>query len=601
MQHSQVTASDYCNFLNQVAGSNAYFFYNEKMGSDPLESSIYCKQDASGYQYFVIAGRENSPINFLSSYDKQAYCSWCGSSYYQEASLREDPFFASNESTFLLDSSYEGWSLSLLKPSTNSRSDSSSLSEDAVKYVFFLGGGIFLGKNIIAADQLRSGVLTRQSNEDQQCNSSCRLEYREQEKTAFQIRSGAIFEFIQNYNRAETIANKKEVYQRELAQLLKEQQSSQRSSMNRADENQCLSSSIRIETLRDLIAVLNKGISYQNAIVRKLYQAEASAGLGARACQESFTLRNVMMVNERPNKIEIVAKKIEEDRKLLFEDQTRLIVALGKIEQHRAEPYFRNALEQFQQAILARQKLIKQRREYAVSRQLPFEQIDETKKVGMKELERSCARQEARAQYKSFLGQVLIKRGNREEGGNREIEELLQATSDAYEKIILNVGDFQFSEMITKYFEKSAKLYQQALMLYNEGRVTKALYQKGVGDAMYAIGEARERKIRIQQAIDWYEHAAGFYELAIIRWDNNQLKKAGYLNQIGGFFYKAAMEAMKGSDRNDQSINSYLNQAFLLEEKVQDCSKLTRIKRWMSKKIIRILQKRTIRINTTRF
>lgn len=72
----QVTAEEYCCFLNDIAKRDPYGFYNEKMGYDPLSACISRRGYSSNYRYEVIAGREKFPINYVSRLDQEGFCNW---------------------------------------------------------------------------------------------------------------------------------------------------------------------------------------------------------------------------------------------------------------------------------------------------------------------------------------------------------------------------------------------------------------------------------------------------------------------------------------------------------------------------------------------
>lgn len=96
-----VTASDYCEFLNEVAATDNIPLYNDKMSSD-LETACIIREDSLGcYHYFVIAGRENAPIEFTDEDNKIKYCSWSNThSSFGKVSSNEDAFFKSNSRDF---------------------------------------------------------------------------------------------------------------------------------------------------------------------------------------------------------------------------------------------------------------------------------------------------------------------------------------------------------------------------------------------------------------------------------------------------------------------------------------------------------------------
>lgn len=78
---TEVTAEQYCTYLNAVAtGSNYPLFYNEKMGTDPNVASI--RRDVSGglNGYSVIqdeqGDRGDFPIVYVTLYQAARFCNW---------------------------------------------------------------------------------------------------------------------------------------------------------------------------------------------------------------------------------------------------------------------------------------------------------------------------------------------------------------------------------------------------------------------------------------------------------------------------------------------------------------------------------------------
>lgn len=73
----EVKASNYADFLNQVATvSDPHFFYDEQMATDP-EAACIVRVGAPGrWHYEVIAGRENFPVRYVNHVGKNAYSAW---------------------------------------------------------------------------------------------------------------------------------------------------------------------------------------------------------------------------------------------------------------------------------------------------------------------------------------------------------------------------------------------------------------------------------------------------------------------------------------------------------------------------------------------
>ncbi|MBN2021969.1 MAG: SUMF1/EgtB/PvdO family nonheme iron enzyme [Pirellulales bacterium] len=78
----EVTAGQYCEFLNAVAATDTYDLYNPQMDiNSGLEDSIYgCNIERTGtpgnYEYRVDEDRANRPVNYVSWGDAARYANW---------------------------------------------------------------------------------------------------------------------------------------------------------------------------------------------------------------------------------------------------------------------------------------------------------------------------------------------------------------------------------------------------------------------------------------------------------------------------------------------------------------------------------------------
>lgn len=71
-----VTASDYCNFLNAEASDDPFHLYEKKMETSSQKAAIVRRGSPGNYSYQLIAGREETPITFVSEGNEEAYCQW---------------------------------------------------------------------------------------------------------------------------------------------------------------------------------------------------------------------------------------------------------------------------------------------------------------------------------------------------------------------------------------------------------------------------------------------------------------------------------------------------------------------------------------------
>ncbi|MFI0347945.1 MAG: hypothetical protein ACH346_04120, partial [Chthoniobacterales bacterium] len=121
----EVTASEYCNFLNHIAPSDAIPaaeihdnvelnpVYDEHMAFDPVASCIARLGAPGRWHYEVIVGRENFPITFVSEQTALNYCTWKNSTL--AVTVNTDPSLKSNRNAFSVETT-DAPSLSMMAP-----------------------------------------------------------------------------------------------------------------------------------------------------------------------------------------------------------------------------------------------------------------------------------------------------------------------------------------------------------------------------------------------------------------------------------------------------------------------------------------------------
>jgi formylglycine-generating enzyme required for sulfatase activity len=72
----EVTAAQYCAFLNSVAKSDSYSLYDSNMATDVHVASIQRSGVFGSYSYSVISGRENIPITYVNWFDAARFANW---------------------------------------------------------------------------------------------------------------------------------------------------------------------------------------------------------------------------------------------------------------------------------------------------------------------------------------------------------------------------------------------------------------------------------------------------------------------------------------------------------------------------------------------
>jgi len=72
----EVTAGQYCEFLNAVAKIDTYGLYNTRMWSHSAGCKIQCNGDVGGYTYSVASDYADRPVNFVSYWDSCRFANW---------------------------------------------------------------------------------------------------------------------------------------------------------------------------------------------------------------------------------------------------------------------------------------------------------------------------------------------------------------------------------------------------------------------------------------------------------------------------------------------------------------------------------------------
>ncbi|HET6454298.1 MAG TPA: SUMF1/EgtB/PvdO family nonheme iron enzyme [Armatimonadota bacterium] len=95
----EVTAGQYCDFLNHVAASDAYGLYNASMWSDYGGCKIQRSGSPGSYTYSVASDRANRPVNYVSFWDSCRFANWLHNGQPagpQNASTTEDGVYLIN-------------------------------------------------------------------------------------------------------------------------------------------------------------------------------------------------------------------------------------------------------------------------------------------------------------------------------------------------------------------------------------------------------------------------------------------------------------------------------------------------------------------------
>jgi len=95
----EVTAAQYCDFLNAVARTDTYGLYNSSMSSDLHGCRIEQTGTCGNYSYGVATGYGNRPVNFVSFWDACRFANWLSNGQptgLQDAGTTEDGTYTLN-------------------------------------------------------------------------------------------------------------------------------------------------------------------------------------------------------------------------------------------------------------------------------------------------------------------------------------------------------------------------------------------------------------------------------------------------------------------------------------------------------------------------
>ena len=152
VQASQVTAAQYCDFLNQNAASDPDYFYDQHMASDPATACIVRKGRPGRWQYQVIAGREDFPICYVNGFDSICYNAM---SVMTEDEKNFDGFLKSNHTGCTADRGEDAETLSLASAPSKEKNHS-FFSEATLTKI----GLIFLGMTMMEEGVRRPALDT---------------------------------------------------------------------------------------------------------------------------------------------------------------------------------------------------------------------------------------------------------------------------------------------------------------------------------------------------------------------------------------------------------------------------------------------------------
>jgi hypothetical protein len=365
---------------------------------------------------------------------------------------------------------------------------------------------------------------------------------------------------IQNHNYSDGIANKIESYQKRLKAAGTQQTQKE------------------IEKFTNLISTLETDFltanrKYQGLIIGHLANSATSHDPKIVALQRLSRISEAIKLDERlderPNKIEVLAEKLEHDYTQLATYQERVQVLQREIDQ-KAEPMDRllEAMDHLLKAITHQSKLIKARVARATLIRPPYETLSEEQQTKLSFNKWLCIEKEALARSEELKAQkfsLSIFNNNRD---------YLDEAAKAFQHVAEEAQKPNPNQQRIDRLIQSANLYQQLVSLFQQASEAqfanqneKAMYLYSAGCALSkAAWEAQKPNSNPEtfnpetfnpetskQIIDLYTQAASMFQLAAEAIAAGQGKKAKYLHDAGNALFDAAREAQKPNSNLETS------------------------------------------------
>jgi hypothetical protein len=275
-----------------------------------------------------------------------------------------------------------------------------------------------------------------------------------------------------------------------------------------------------------------------------------------------------MKLNERPNKIEVLAEKLEHDYAQLATYQERKQKLQREIDQPTV-PIINNnqkliSMEHLRKAIIHQSDLIKARVARATLIRPPYETLSEKQQADLSANKWLCIEKEALARSEELEAQDVVLSDHGEDL-ERAVNIFKRLANEAKKKPNPN-------QQIIDLLIKSANFYEQAIEAHAAGQFQKVEYLSdagwGLDNAALEADEPNSNPETSKQIIDLYTQAASMFQLAAKAIDEGQDKKAEYLSDAGWGLDNAALEAQKPTsnpETSKQIIDLYTQAASMLQ------------------------------------
>ncbi|MCF7729065.1 MAG: hypothetical protein K9M81_01715 [Chthoniobacterales bacterium] len=503
-----ITSDDYGAFLNRLEAprrsetseiepaKNSQEFYEEKMATDPGSSSLIRLGEPGNYTYAWMGGESPLPLHFISISDAELYSRW------KEVTLMPLPD-TSSQSDRLLKTSTSAFQI---QSAPNGTSGHQSMVEEVIPVTIseILGGMIEL---VVARAGIREYSLhsttyritdtgweegspsAAGNSKECQWKPTDRFDKNDlgeetwKEALAEELLLDKILDknidpiFIQNHSRSDSITKRIESYQQRLDVAETQQKPEE------------------IKKLTDLINVLKTALGYQNSIIGHLENSATSSVPKIEALQRVSRISEALRLNERPNKIEMLAEKLEHDYTQLAKYQERVQDLQKEIEQQAGQiggddrKLIRK--DHLLNAITHQSELIKARVERTTLLRPPYETLSKDQQAKLNVNKWLCIEKEALARSEELLAQTSLLDTDDEFTNYlyKAIERFKEVASEAQEPN----RNPEISKQIIDLRIKSASLYEQAAEAEAAGQGQKAEYLSKAGHALYLKAEKAQK------------------------------------------------------------------------------------------------------------
>ncbi len=312
----------------------------------------------------------------------------------------------------------------------------------------------------------------------------------------------------------------------------------------------------------NLISVLTAARNYQDSIIDHLENSPTSPDPKIGELQRLSRISVAMKLNERPNKIEVLAEKLEYNYAQLATYQERSQQLESEIEiAQQIEPMGEDDPTLINRghllnAITHQSNFIGARVASATVLRPPYETLSGEQQAVFLANKWLCIREDALAQSASFHQQYVEAAA----AGQHYKAVFLDRAGDALLKAAEEAQKPNPNQQSIDLFTQSSGIHQQAAEAEAAGQPYKAVFLDRAGACLLNAAEEAQNPNPNQQIIEWYTQSASLHQQAAEAEAAGLNKKAGYLSNAGEALINAPFKAQKPNP-NQQRIQQYLREA----------------------------------------